>query len=53
MINGMTFQQISPSLESLLLLWAAIECTARDEVARIRGGCLPKSAYGMAAVLNA
>lgn len=53
MTNDVTYEQISASLGSLLLLWAAIERTARDEVARIHGGCLPKSAYGIAAVLNA
>lgn len=53
MTNDVTYEQISASLGSLLLLWAAIERSARNEVARIYGGCLPKSAYGIAAVLNA
>lgn len=53
MTKDVTFEQISGSLGSLLLLWAKIERLARDEVAQIHGGCLPKSAYGIAAVLNA
>jgi hypothetical protein len=52
MTPDVTFEKISASLGSLLLLWAAIERAARDEVARLHGGCLPKSAHGIAAVLN-
>lgn len=52
MTKDVTYEQISGSLGSLLLLWAAIERQARKEVARVHGGCLPKSAHGIAAVLN-
>lgn len=53
MTNDVTFEQIKASLGSLLLLWSRIERTARDEVIRVNGGSFPKSAYGIAAVLNA
>jgi hypothetical protein len=53
MIPDVTYEKISASLGSLLLLWAAIERAAREEVALLHGGCLPKSAHGIAAVLNA
>ncbi len=49
----MDFNEISRSLSSLLLLWSAIESAARGEVAHFNGGVVPKSAYGIAAVLNA
>lgn len=52
-MNDITFEQISGSLASLLLLWAAIERQARKEVSAVHGGSLPRSAYGIAAVLNA
>lgn len=52
MTLDVTYEKISASLGSLLLLWAAIEQAARDETAQLHGGCLPKSAYGIAAVLN-
>lgn len=47
------FGQVGASLRSLLLLWSAIERAARDEVARANDGVVPKSAHGIAAVLNA
>lgn len=53
MTIDVTFEKASASLGSLLLLWAAIERAARDEVARLHDGRLPKSAHGIAAVLNA
>jgi len=53
MTTNVSFERISGSLGSLLLLWSAIERTARAEVARAHGGQLPKSAHGIAAVLNA
>jgi hypothetical protein len=48
-----TFEQINGAPKSLLLLWSRIERTAREEVARANGGVIPKSAHGIAAVLNA
>ena len=53
MVNNVSFEQIRGSLGSLLLLWSAIERAARKEVARAHDGQLPKSAHGIAAVLNA
>ena len=53
MANDVTFEQISGSLGSLLLLWAAIERQARQEVARVNDGILPRSAFGISAVLTA
>lgn len=53
MVNEVSFEQIRGSLGSLLLLWSAIERAAREEVARAHDGQLPKSAHGIAAVLNA
>ena len=53
MVKDVSFEQVSGSLGSLLLLWSAIEQAARDEVARAHGGQLPKSAHGIGAVLNA
>lgn len=53
MVNDVSFEQIRGSLGSLLLLWSAIERAAREEVARAHDGQLPKSAHGIAAVLNA
>jgi hypothetical protein len=53
MTTDVTYEQVSGSLGSLLLLWAAIEQQARKEVAGLHNGCLPKSAHGIAAVLNA
>lgn len=46
-----SYERISGSLGSLLLLWAAIERSARKEVIRVHGQ-LPKSAHGIAAVLK-
>ena len=51
--QGVSFEQIKGSLGSLLLLWSGIERAARDEVARAHEGILPKSAHGIAAVLQA
>jgi hypothetical protein len=53
MTTDVTYEQVSGSLGSILLLWAAIERQARKEVAGLQNGCLPKSAHGIAAVLNA
>lgn len=53
MVNDVSFEQIRGSLGSLLLQWSAIERAAREEVARAHDGQLPKSAHGIAAVLNA
>jgi hypothetical protein len=48
-----SYEQISGAPKSLLLLWFRIERSAREEVARANGGVVPKSAHGIAAVLNA
>lgn len=48
-----SLEQISDAPKSLLLLWSRIERSAREEVARANGGVIPKSAHGIAAVLNA
>lgn len=53
MREDVTFEQIRGSLGSLLWLWSAIERAAREEVGRAHDGQLPKSAHGIAAVLNA
>jgi hypothetical protein len=53
MVKDVSFEQISGSLGSLLLLWSAIEQSARAEVARANDGQLPKSAHGIAAALIA
>lgn len=53
MTKEVTYEQVSGSLGSLLQLWAAIERQARKEVTDLNKGSLPKSAYGIAAVLNA
>lgn len=53
MTDDVSFEQIKGSLGSLLYLWSQIERAARDEVANAHDGQLPKSAYGIAAVLNA
>lgn len=47
------FDRISGSLRSILLLWSAIERSAREQVAHANDGVVPKSAHGIAAVLNA
>lgn len=52
MTESVTFAQLCGSLESLLLLWAGIERQARVEVAKAYDGCVPKSAHGIAAVLD-
>jgi len=46
-----SYDRISGSLGSLLLLWAAIERSAREEVLRVHGH-LPKSAHGISAALK-
>ena len=51
--DTVSFDQVKGSLGSLLFLWSRIERTARDEVAAMHGGKLPKSAHGLAAVLDA
>lgn len=53
MADEVTFDQIKGAIGSLLLLWSTIERTVRADVAAANGGELPKSAYGLAAVLNA
>lgn len=53
MVKDVSFEQISGSLGSLLLLWSTIEQSARAEVARANDGQLPKSAHGIAAALSA
>lgn len=47
----MTYEKMRGSVGSLLLVWSAIEGSARDEVIRAQG-CVPKSAHGVAAVLK-
>lgn len=46
-----TFDKLSGSLGSLLLMWAKIEQSAREEVVRAHGS-LPKSAHGIASLLD-
>ena len=46
-----TYERLSGSLGSLLLVWAALEKSLRDEVACAYGS-LPPKAYGIAAVLR-
>lgn len=53
MEKDVSFEQIKGAMGSLLLLWAAIERAARQEVAQAHDGCVPKSAYGISAVLSA
>lgn len=53
MTDDVSFEQIQGSLGSLLFLWSKIERAARDEVANAHDGQLPRTAYGIAAVLNA
>lgn len=53
MDKDISFEQLRGSLGSLLLLWSAIERAARKEVARAHDGQLPRSAHGIAAVLDA
>ena len=53
MKENISFEQIRGSLGSLLLLWSRIERAARDEIASAHDGQIPKSAYGIAAALNA
>ncbi|WP_108813406.1 hypothetical protein [Loktanella sp. Alg231-35] len=51
--ENVSFEQAKISLGSLLFLWSSIERAAREEVASAHEGQLPKSAYGIAAVLKA
>lgn len=53
MEERISFAQMQGSLGSLLWLWSNIERAARKEVARAYAGQVPKSAHGIAAVLNA
>src|SRR5690606_9176721 len=53
MDTEVTYFQMQGTLGSLLLIWAELERTIRDEVSRAHGGILPKSAHGIAAALNA
>lgn len=46
-----TFERLSGSLSSLLMLWARIEKSVRAEVIRFHG-YLPKSAYSISALLK-
>jgi hypothetical protein len=50
-ILDITYDRISGSLGSLLLVWAAVEKSVRDEVTRFHG-FLPARAHGIAAVLR-
>jgi hypothetical protein len=47
----MTYERLSGSLGSLLLVWAAVEKSVRCEVIRVHG-FLPARAHGIAAVLR-
>lgn len=53
MVQEVSIDQLKGSLSSLLYLWTRIERAARAEVARAHDGKFPKSAHGIAAVLNA
>lgn len=53
MKESVSYAQIQSSLGSLIMLWSNIERTVREEVASAHHGQLPKSAHGIAAVLNA
>lgn len=46
-----TYERLSASLGSLLLVWAAVEKSVRNEVVRAHG-FLPARAHGIAAVLR-
>lgn len=48
---SVTYETISGSVGSVLLVWSRIERSARDEVMRAHG-CVPKSVHGAAAVLK-
>ena len=50
--DDVSYERMSGAIGSLLLVWSAIERSAREEVTRFHE-CLPKSAYGIAAVLRA
>lgn len=49
---SVTFDRMSGSIGSLLLVWSRIERCARDEVMRVSGSN-PQNLHGVAAVLNA
>lgn len=46
-----TYERMSGSLGSLLLVWASLERTLRSEIIRAKG-CLPEGAYGAGALLR-
>lgn len=48
-----TYDKMSAALGSLLLLWARIEKSVRQEVERRNDGCLPKSAYRVSGAFEA
>ncbi len=51
--TDVSFEQIRGAIGSLLLVWSRVERAAGDEVARAHKGQLPKSAHGIARVLEA
>ena len=53
MTGEVTYHQMQSALGSLLFLWSTIERTLRNELAAMHGGTLPKSAHGLASILNA
>ena len=53
MTGEVTYHQMQSALGSLLLIWSTIERTLRNELAAMHGGTLPKSAHGLASILNA
>ena len=53
MSGEVTYDQAKGAVGSLLFLWSKIERTVRQELAAMHGGTLPKSAHGLASVLNA
>lgn len=52
MENEVTYVRMSGALGSLLLLWSSIERETRNCLARIHGGDVPKSAFGIASALS-
>lgn len=50
-ILDVTYEKLKGSLGSLLLVWAGVEKSLRDEVIRAHGS-LPPKAYGIAALLR-
>ena len=53
MSGEVTYDQAKGAVGSLLFLWSKIERTVRQELAAMHGGTLPKSAHGLASILNA